>query len=455
MLKIYNINEINIFKMGKYISFGKYNNLYKYIWIYIIIRLFNDYLFTAIFPDQIRPNIFSTSNYPPDIFVQGLFNYLGVLIFSIFLFLYEKKQIKDKGNNVGKKDTTNLMHKYSLIYFNDDQTLNFKLKSNIFVSLLSIFSIQLIKIMTIIGLDGLLYWVFDLFFVANINLILFGIPIYLHKKLSISFILIFATLFKMLSSFEVLFNDKYNLIYKNHIILIPIFGIIYPCLSLTRFYSICKIKWLLDYKYTPLSIFLGMYSFLGILIFLIASLISNNIKCVDKRTLYDIDLICKIKVNNGNITDLYFDNFSNFFGKLWDKHSVGLNILYIFLFIIKILLDILNSFFSALIIKHLNPEFYLCSFELYFFFIRLISLIKQIINKDDINVQLYNIFAEVISLIGITIYLELIEFKFCEINRNLKKNIEKRSYTEYNINKLYSEENEDNEDNESNENNFS
>ena len=206
--------------MGKYISFGKYNNLYKYIWIYIIIRLFNDYLFTAIFPDQIRPNIFSTSNYPPDIFVQGLFNYLGVLIFSIFLFLYEKKQIKNNGNNAGKKDTANLMHKYSLIYFNDDQTRNFKLKSIIFVSLLSIFSIQLIKIMTIIGLDGLLYWVFDLFFVANINLILFGIPIYLHKKLSISFILIFATLFKMFSSFEVLFNDNYNLVYKNHIILI-------------------------------------------------------------------------------------------------------------------------------------------------------------------------------------------------------------------------------------------
>ena len=159
---------------------------------------------------------------------------------------------------------------------------------------------------------------------------------------------------------------------------------------------------------------------------LVASLISNNVKCVDKKILYDIDLICKIKINNGDITEFYFDNFSYFFEKLWDKDSIGLNILYTFLFIIKILLDILRSFFSALIIKHLNPVFYLCSFELYFFAIRFISLIKHIINKDNISVQIYNIIAKIVSLIGITIYLELIELKFCDMNRNLKQNIEER-----------------------------
>ena len=70
--------------MGKYITFGKYNKLYKYIWIYVIIRIINDYLFSETFPNQIKSNIFDSHNYPPNILVQIFFNYLATFIFSIF-----------------------------------------------------------------------------------------------------------------------------------------------------------------------------------------------------------------------------------------------------------------------------------------------------------------------------------------------------------------------------------
>ena len=44
-------------------------------------------------------------------------------------------------------------------------------------------------------------------------------------------------------------------------------------------------------------------------------------------------------------------------------------------------------------------------------------------------------------VIFLLIYLEFIEFKFCELNKYLKKNIEIRSSIEYNINNtLYEEE---------------
>ena len=129
------------------------------------------------------------------------------------------------------------------------------MKAVFFTSILSITSIELINVITAVGFWSILFWVFDLFFVAYTNLIMFENPIYSHKKCAIIFILIFSTLFKFLSTFEYIFDDNYNLFYKNHIILIPIISISYLFLSLIRFYSLCKIKWLLDYKFIPLRIF--------------------------------------------------------------------------------------------------------------------------------------------------------------------------------------------------------
>ena len=79
--------------MGKYISFGEYNNLYKYIWYYIIVCSFNDYIFADTFPKQIKFSIFETKNYPPDIFIQQEFNYFGSFLLSILIYLYEEKQL--------------------------------------------------------------------------------------------------------------------------------------------------------------------------------------------------------------------------------------------------------------------------------------------------------------------------------------------------------------------------
>ena len=82
--------------MAKYISFGQYNQLYKYIWYFVIIKLVNEYIFGYTFPEQIRPDIFVSADYPPSIIVHYFFNYLGSFIFSGFLYLYEKSQKKKK-----------------------------------------------------------------------------------------------------------------------------------------------------------------------------------------------------------------------------------------------------------------------------------------------------------------------------------------------------------------------
>ena len=107
------------------------------------------------------------------------------------------------------------------------------------------------------------------------------------------------------------------------------------------------------------------------IIILIPSLISNNVKCVDKTTLNDIDLICLIKKEKGNNTEYYFDSFSYYFEQLWkNDRNIGMNILYLFLFLIRIILNSLRILYSILIIKNLNTEFYLCSWEIFYSIIK-------------------------------------------------------------------------------------
>ena len=130
----------------------------------------------------------------------------------------------------------------------------------------------------------------------------------------------------------------------------------------------CKIKWLLDFKFIPIRILFSIYNFFGIIILLIASLISSYVKCVDKSKINDIDLFCSVKIEKEDKIEYYFDSFSYFFEQLWRKdRKAGMNILYLFLFIIQIFLNALRILYSLIIITRLNPEYYLCSFEIYFF----------------------------------------------------------------------------------------
>ena len=312
----------------------------------------------------------------------------------------------------------------------------------ILICLLSIISIELILLIMYHSLDGLVYWGFDLFFIGYINLIVFGTPIYSHKKFAIVFILIFIGLFQLLSTFELLLNDKFEGFYKFHIIFIPIITISYMFLSIARYYSLSRIKKLLDFRYLPLGKFLFNYCLIGTIVLLCSCFISSYIKCDDITKYRGIDFICKIKViNENNSNDYYYDNFSYFFKKLWKKdESIGINILYLFLYILKMLLSSIRLIFSELLVKNLSTEYYQCSFEIYFCILGIIGLIKAIVNGENTKLLIYNIFAQISALIGIMIYLEFIELKFCKLNQNVKRYIETRSIIELNsVKELYDE----------------
>ena len=415
--------------MGKFIKFGKYNKLYKYVWIYILICLVNQYLFEYSFPDEFKFDLIRSQNYPNSIFIQELFNHIGTFIYSFILYKYEMFQNKKENND--SSIPILVSKKTSLIYNDYEQLKITDLKLYIEVIILLIICNELIVVLYVIGLNEFEYWAFEILFISFISSIMFKKEIYIHQKISIYFIIISCSFIIFLSNIFELKDDS-RMIYKEYIWLIPIGIIIFILNSFLRAYIYCKLKWLLEYKYMSLSKFLIWYGLISSLIYLLASIISSNIKCVDKNIFEDIDLICYVKITDDNNSTLYyFDTFSNYFSQLWrNNRSALLNFVYIFLIFIKTIIYFFTKLFFLLIIKKLNPVFFICTNSIFFFILELVDCINTlIILKEEYNY--FGILAEFFNILGTLYYLEIFEFECCGLNYNFKNNIEKRSQDDY------------------------
>ena len=181
--------------MCKYISFGKYNKLYKYIWYYIFIRLIFEIFFNS---SLIRIQYFEVQSYPKNILIQQVFNYFFVLIFSLIFYMYQKSKIKEKASS-------KINSKYQIIYIynNDLRFQKISVINFIIIIILVILSDQMKIIFVQLGFKGLDFWMLEILFVYNAINIIFDIPIYLHKKVSTIFIIIFSGLIKFFSILKI------------------------------------------------------------------------------------------------------------------------------------------------------------------------------------------------------------------------------------------------------------
>lgn len=429
--------------MGKYITLGKCSILYKYIWYYILFQIIYDYLFDYNLPNELKLSYLRPENYPKNILVQEGFNYLGTFIFSILFYSYEISKIKRKRKS---QEISELNYSFiskssidiKLIYNDYEKGLVSPLYINLIIILLTI-SAQLMNTFFIINLNGLNFWMFEVLFISYLSFNIFDVPIYKHKKLAICFIMFFPSIFKSLSVVEIFKNDYEQRIYKNYIWFIPIGVISFLLITCIRDYSICKIKWLIDYKYISPNRLIITYGIVGSLICFIASIFTTIIKCVDKNTFKNIDLICNahLKVENEEI--FYYDHFLFYFKDIWRENRN--NFIYIILIIIKIFLFFMVKLFSILIIKNLDQVFFICSTSIYYFIIRTLKLFTSLfIEVKNLKIQLYEVLAEFFSFLGIIVYLELIELNFWKLNYNLKRTISNRSKNESRMSSICSEE---------------
>ena len=132
--------------------------------------------------------------------------------------------------------------------------------------------------------------------------------------------------------------------------------------------------------------------------------------------------------NSADRENIYCFGETDYFYKLFDKDNKLKDIfIEITCTLIYIFFHFLSLIFELLTIKYLNQNFILMSDNVYYEILKIKLLIE---NKD--NPQLRNNLiilklVEFFKFIGLLIYLEIIELRFCGLNKNTKKNILKRS----------------------------
>ena len=432
--------------MCRKISFGEYNKLYKYIWLYLIISLIILFFFSTADVNVLM------IDFPKDIIIQQIFDYLGIFILSLLFYSFFYRSENNNQRTISEINISPMKSfsssQIELIYKENEENRYFSIKQYLILVILLVLAFQIENNYYNVGLEGLDFWMFEMVFISIINSKIFKIEIYLHHKLSIGFIAIVCTPLIILYNFLLIKRKEISIIYIKYIWIIPIGIVSFLLLSFFRNYALCKLKWFLDFKYISPLKFLIWYGFVGSLICLIFGIISTEIKCIDKSTFSDITYFCKI---NNTIDDIsvnyYYDNFFVYFRKLWKKDKTNwYNIAVIFLLLLRIILCFFQNYFSILIVQKLNPIYFIGANSLIYFFVKLATDIYNYVDDRDNYKKSYHYLLtipEFINVLGILFYLELIEFNFCGLNYNLKKNILQRSIQDSNI-ELYKDNIEEN-----------
>ena len=425
------------------IGIGRCSKYLIFILGTVIFKTLNNFIFN----NQINPKSQSgilgfepvLSNH---IYIQNLYKYISYIIGGcIFEYvLIKKSQTKKENISDTKSSEENLSHQATMLIYNeqdeDDQKKNYEI---IVVCLSYCISYEIISLLYLFKFDRIEIWTLEILFVLYFMKKYFKIKIYNFKKLALVIILVPITILLIIStvlpySYHELPEEKsedlnayeeIEAITGSKTYFIPI-SLLFITMTIFLSYSRVKSKVLMDLRYlSPYLIVFYIGIFGSILIFIMLVLISI-FKCSD-----GIADFCMIKdLNDEKI--LYIDNAIIYFQELGESGKR----MYIEIFLV-IPFYLIIKFFEftceILVIYYFNPNYVLVRDNLYYGIIRLIFIIVN--NKtfeQDISLTQFIILetSEVLSIFAYGIYLEIIELRFCKLDRYLKRNIIKRSEKE-------------------------
>ena len=425
------------------IGFGRCSKYLIFILGTVIFKTLNNFIFNNQINPKSQSGIFGfepvLSNH---IYIQNLYKYISYIIGGcIFEYVLTKKsQTKKENISDTKSSEENLSHQATMLIYNeqdeDDQKKNYEI---IVVCLSYCISYEIISLLYLFKFDRIEIWTLEILFVLYFMKKYFKIKIYNFKKLALVIILVPITILLIIStvlpySYHELPEEKsedlnayeeIEAITGSKTYFIPI-SLLFITMTIFLSYSRVKSKVLMDLRYlSPYLIVFYIGIFGSILIFIMLVLISI-FKCSD-----GIADFCMIKdLNDEKI--LYIDNAIIYFQELGESGKR----MYIEIFLV-IPFYLIIKFFEftceILVIYYFNPNYVLVRDNLYYGIIRLIFIIVN--NKtfeQDISLTQFIILetSEVLSIFAYGIYLEIIELRFCKLDRYLKRNIIKRSEKE-------------------------
>jgi hypothetical protein len=361
---------------------------------------------------------------------------------SLFLYIF-KRILRNLNKNTNANidfsqvdETSKSSKNTKLIYHNIKTRLKSENTSGsllIIISIIYFLYIEALKILDFFEFYHLEFWTFDILFMLLFMHIYYPTNIYRHQTFSMIFIAVINTVLLIVASVLNIYENKskkkniYE--YKGEFVCFSVI-IIYCNLSFLIYYARIHIKILTDIHYiSPYKIIIsiGIIGFVFELIILIISFILNSeSKCHQIK--YN-NIYCYLNSSN------YFSNYSTLNGEKYKYkiiHEISVSFLYLIFSFGGLICELL-------IIKFLNPNYVLMSDNMYFEIIKLNKFFYKEISDSNINTNLIIQFsiiqlAQLSEFIGCLIYLELIELRFCGLNKNLKRVISERSkedLTEY------------------------
>ena len=401
-----------------YIGFGKWSIFYNYILFCFICNVLKDLSINNC--DKLNNNGI----------LRHIYKYFGYILFGFIFFVIFKTRLNKMNTNKDLNEKKELKNSKDAILIYNDKRYNFTMRkidsfTLIIVCLIYVFNSEITKILDYYDFYCLDLWTMDIFALLILMYYFFPQYTYKHQIYSMLFIAVINTILLFTATFCKIFEEnesevKYKNIYKYKGTSLSIFVIfVYTLASFLIFFGRIYGKILMEkYFISPykIIIIIGILGFFFDLI--IALIFINKAKGIDCPKLNDNNkpkspkFYCYLDVN---------DYFSNFL-KIKPKE--------IFLTISYIIFSFLSLMCEIFIIKYLNPNFLLMSDNVYYIITKIIQFYQSKKRKHIVIRYIIIQIADIFEFFACLIYLELIELRFCGLNKNIKRKIIERSESE-------------------------
>lgn len=438
--------------MSKHIiGIGRCSKYYIYILGTILFRCLKDCIFgfMAINPKS-KTGLFG---FIPELskhyFLQDFYRNISFIIGGLLFLRISKKSIEEK-----KYHRKSLLYKGLIHNKKKADSENIKIYKILIICAIYSFHQEASRVLYSFGFDGLDFWIFDVVFTLLFIDTYFLVQYYSHQKFSIIFIISVNSLLLLVSSFlDNNIVDKQNVysiieeITGNNIIFIAILAS-FILLSIMVSFSRVKLKILMYYNFIPPYKIIYYIGLIGTIYTLIALIISNFLVCNESMKQFcDINII-----NNINESYYYYENVISYFSNDLKYNEIKT---YVELFLITplcLIINFLGFTCEILTIYYLNPLYVLVRENLYYFIQRFVFLFVNLGEFEKyytINRFIILQITEILALFGYSVYLEIIELRFCNLDKDLRRKISERGKRE-SIQSTIEYNNDDNDDSDDN-----
>ena len=198
-------------------------------------------------------------------------------------------------------------------------------------------------------------------------------------------------------------------------------------------YGRVKAKVLMYFNYISPYKIIFYIGIMGTVLISIALLLVTKYDCHGE--IRKIQNYCVLIYNDNNVTKYYSDNINIYFNDL--KNNITQTEFYLEIILITplyLVINFLEFTCEILVINYLNPIFVLVRDNLYYAVNRILFILINLQKNYMHYITLTQFFItesnDILALLGYSVYLEIIELRFCDLDKDLKVNIIERGNRE-------------------------